>query len=152
MHFSSLPGRRHACERTNLPCADWFDRTHRESSEWNEGQELCFLSENLMHHRFLRVSPSRSGCWWVVVVRPLLRWVVLEEAPDRGSRYGPLQPPVGVPVVCFLLSFITRLSCATVGERAAQDAGLVTLSTRRRGVPVQLAASGGNRRRPDLLP
>ena len=106
-----------------------------------------------MHHGCLRVSPSRSGCWWVVLVRTLLqRWVVLEEAPDRGSRYGPFQPLVGVPVVCFLVLFITRLSCAKVGERAAQDAGLVTLPTRRRGVPVQLAASRGNRRRADLLP
>ena len=78
-----------------------------------------------MHHGCLRVSPSRSGCWWVVVVRTLLqRWVVLEEAPDRGSRYGTLQPLVGVPVVCFLVLFITRLSCAKVGERAAQDVGL----------------------------
>jgi hypothetical protein len=78
----------------------------------------------------LRLTLVDSATWSLLFLLRLLLvlgsstcwpcWVVLEEAPDRGSRPAPFLPPMGIPVVRLLMLtwcvsrfcsmlFITRL-------------------------------------------
>jgi hypothetical protein len=84
---------------------------------------MCFIFlklKDLARARLSSQAPSLcslvlgSSTGWpfqLLAVCPLVRpWTVLEEAPDRGSQFGPFLP-VGVPVVRFL---VLSLVCVPV--------------------------------------